>query len=113
MLAPPRTLSAGLDWKGRGPDVVLQALAANLTRRGGTLMRGTRAVRLRTEGRRCVGVAAERGAETIDVHAENVLLADGGFQGNPPLVRRFISPRPDCLTQRSAGTGAGRRAHHG
>src|SRR4029077_18679492 len=24
VLAPPRTLSAGLDWKGRGPDVVLQ-----------------------------------------------------------------------------------------
>src|SRR5215475_3868073 len=34
MLAPPRTLSAGLDWKGRGPDVVLQTLRANLKRRG-------------------------------------------------------------------------------
>src|SRR5712692_3235749 len=45
VLAPPRTMSAGLDWKGRGPDVTLQALGANLKRRGGTLMLGTRATR--------------------------------------------------------------------
>ncbi|HEY3639567.1 MAG TPA: FAD-binding protein, partial [Xanthobacteraceae bacterium] len=32
---------------------------------------------------------------------------DGGFQGNAQLVQRFISPRPDCLTQRSAGSGQG------
>ena len=38
VLAPPRTLSAGLDWKGRGPDVVLQALRANLKRRDGEVM---------------------------------------------------------------------------
>src|SRR5580692_5250954 len=30
MLAPPRTLSAGLDWRGRGPDVLLRTLAGNL-----------------------------------------------------------------------------------
>jgi fumarate reductase flavoprotein subunit len=47
VLAPPRTLSAGLDWKGRGPDVVLQALRANLTRRGGEIMLATRARALR------------------------------------------------------------------
>jgi hypothetical protein len=38
---------------------------------------------------------------------ECIVLADGGFQGNAQLVQRFISPRPDCLTQRSAGTGQG------
>src|SRR5262249_22729204 len=53
MLAPPRALSAGLDWQGRGPDVILQTLAANLKRRGGTLMQGTRARRLRMENGRC------------------------------------------------------------
>ena len=30
MLAPPRALTAGLGWKGRGPDVVLQTLGHTL-----------------------------------------------------------------------------------
>ena len=104
--SPPRTLSAGLDWQGRGPDVILQTLGANLKRRGGTLMRGTRARRLRMEQGRCIGLIAEQNGQSVEVEA-TVLLADGGFQGNPDLVRRFISPRPDALTQRNAGSGAG------
>jgi len=107
MLAPPRRLAAGLDWPGRGPDVVLQALGANLKRRGGTLMLGTRARRLHMENGRCVGLTAEQNGQTLTIDAASVLLADGGFQGNPELVRRFISPRPEALTQRNAGTGQG------
>jgi len=103
MLAPPRTLAAGLDWQGRGPDVLLQTLAKNFTRRGGKLLLGTRARALRMEGGRCVGLAAEQ----LTIDATTVLLADGGFQGNPDLVRRFISPQPEALVQRNAGTGAG------
>jgi fumarate reductase flavoprotein subunit len=107
MLAPPRTLRAGLDWQGRGPDVLLQTLAGNLERRGGTLLLGARAHELRIEGKRCAGVVGRQGARTFDVKAASIVLADGGFQGNAQLVQRFISPRPDCLTQRSAGTGQG------
>ena len=107
MLAPPRTLCAGLDWKGRGPDVLLQTLATNLKKRGGMLMLATRARGLCMDGKRCTGVHAEQRDRTLAVHAANVLLADGGFQGNPQLVGRFISPRPDSLTQRSAGTAEG------
>jgi len=107
VLAPPRTLSAGLDWKGRGPDVVLQTLRANLARRGGTVMLETRATALLLEQGRCVGVIAQQAGHSLRIEAANVLLADGGFQGNPDLVRRFISPRPETLTQRNAGSGAG------
>jgi fumarate reductase flavoprotein subunit len=107
MLAPPRTLSAGLDWKGRGPDVLLQTLAENLKRRGGARLLGTRAQHLRLEGRRCVGIVARQGERSFEVKAQNVVLADGGFQGNPALVKRFISGKPEALTQRSAGTGQG------
>jgi fumarate reductase flavoprotein subunit len=107
MLAPPRALTAGLDWKGRGPDVLLQTLAGNLKRRGGTLLLGARAHGLRVEGKRCVGVAVRQGVRAFDANAGSVVLADGGFQGNPQLVARFISPRPDALTQRSAGSGQG------
>ena len=107
MLAPPRTLSAGLDWKGRGPDVVLQALGAHLKRRGGEIMLATSARALRMEHARCVGVSAEQGGHSLAIAAATVLLADGGFQANPDLVKRFISPRPDALTRRNAGSGAG------
>jgi len=106
-LAPPRTWSAGLDWQGRGPDVLLQTLAANLGKRGGTLLRGARAHELRLAGGRCTGVAVRQGARAFDVKAGSTVLADGGFQGNSQFVQRFISPRPECLTQRSAGTGRG------
>jgi fumarate reductase flavoprotein subunit len=107
MLAPPRTLSAGLDWRGRGPDVVLQTLRANLKRRGGDVMLGTRATALRMEQARCVGVIAQQDGRSLAIEATSVLLADGGFQGNAELVRRFISPRPEALTQRNAGSGCG------
>jgi fumarate reductase flavoprotein subunit len=107
VLAPPRTLSAGLDWKGRGPDVVLQALHANLKRRGGEIMLATRATALRMAQGRCVGVIAQQAGRALDIEATSVLLADGGFQANPDLVRRFISPRPEALTQRNAGSGCG------
>src|SRR5262249_12388450 len=96
-----------LDWKGRGPDVTLQILAANLKRRGGTLMLGTRALSLRMSGDCCAGVDARRGDEPVEVEAASVLLADGGVQGNPPLVRRFIPPKPESRTQPNPPTGQG------
>jgi fumarate reductase flavoprotein subunit len=111
MLAPPRILKAGLDWQGRGPDVLLQTLAGNLKGRGGTLLLGARAQALRIEDGRCIGVSVHQGERTFEVQAANTVLADGGFQGNAQLVQRFISPRPDCLTQRSAGTGRGCADH--
>src|SRR5262245_43621480 len=80
-LAPPRRLIAGLDWPGRGPDVLLQELGKNLKRRGGTLMLGTRARRLRMENGRCIGLVADQNGQTLTIDAANVLLADGGFQG--------------------------------
>src|SRR5262245_50833677 len=88
VLAPPRELTAGLDWQGRGPDVVLQTLVANFERRGGILMLGTRALGLRMDGKTCTGIDAQRGNETFSIEARSTLLADGGFQGNPELVRR-------------------------
>lgn len=107
MLAPPRTLSAGLDWKGRGPDVLLGTLTANLEKRGGALMLGTRARTLRLDGARCIGVTAQQGERSFEVAAASTLLADGGFQANPQLVARFISQQPDRLTQRNAGSSQG------
>lgn len=104
MLAPPRALKPGLDWQDRGADRMLKQLAARLAERGGTLRTGARATELITQDGRVCGVVVN-GTERIA--ARCVVLADGGFQGNGDMVRRFICPRPEALVQRSAGSSHG------
>jgi len=104
MLAPPRPLVGGIDWQGRGPDVLLRLLGEKLAEKGGTLRLGARTVALRMEGGRCTGVELESG-ETIAARA--VLVADGGFQSNLDMLRQHITAQPDKVKQRGAGTGMG------
>ena len=56
---------------------------------------------------RCVGVVAESVDATHRIEARAVVIADGGFQANLELVKRFISPHPERLLQRNAKTGRG------
>jgi fumarate reductase flavoprotein subunit len=105
MLAPARNLGAGLDWDGRGADRLMQRLEENLLRRGGTVMRGTKAEALIVKAGACAGVEASRGAERLRLAAGAVVIADGGFAANPELVRRWITPRPDRVLAR-VGPGA-------
>jgi len=125
VLAPPRPRTPGLEWKGRGPDMLLRALTANLEKRQGRLLRGVAAGDILTEGGRVAGVAAQNDggryaapAAGVDrppsseerratFRAPAVLIADGGFQGNAELVAEHISPKADALFQRGAGTGIG------
>src|SRR5215467_7643765 len=60
VLAPPRRLSAGLDWEGRGGDVVMRQLEHNLVKRGGQVMRGTEVTELVVESGTCRGVVARQ-----------------------------------------------------
>lgn len=107
VLAPPRPRGAGLDWKGRGPDVTLRRLTARLAERGGVLRLATRARELVFEGGVIAGVVAERAGARERIAAPAVVIADGGFQANMDLMRRFVSPRPESLLQRGAATGRG------
>ena len=107
VLAPPRPRRPGLDWKGRGPDVMLRNLTSRIEERGGTIRRGVRAREIVLADGRVVGVRAERQGETETIEAAAVVIADGGFQGDPELVKRFITSRPEGLFTRGAGTGCG------
>jgi fumarate reductase flavoprotein subunit len=107
MLVPPAAIGAGLRWPGRGPDQMLRRLGALLHARGGRAFRATRARELMMTGRRCVGVIADRPQGREIFAARAVVIADGGFQGDPELLRAFISPHPECLLMRHAGTGRG------
>ncbi len=107
VLAPPRPHTAGLIWEGRGPDVMLKQLCSRFVELGGTLSLETRAESLLTDGKRCIGVDAMCGTTRKRVDAAAVLLADGGFQANHPLLQQHIAPAPESLKQRGAANGTG------
>ncbi|WP_434106453.1 FAD-dependent oxidoreductase [Paraburkholderia caffeinilytica] len=95
-------------WRGKGCDLLLARLEASLVAAGGRFMRGARAQQLHMVGDRCKGVwVRQTDGSTHLIEASAVLLADGGFSGNAEMVRQYISPRPDQLCKRGAGTGMG------
>ncbi|OGA50265.1 MAG: hypothetical protein A3G24_17250 [Betaproteobacteria bacterium RIFCSPLOWO2_12_FULL_62_13] len=107
ILAPIRPPVTHLEWKGRGADVTLRMLEQNLVKRGGVVHRGTRAIALVMEGGSCRGVrVVSNNTETV-IRASAVVLADGGFQGNREMVLGHLTPRPEAVKQRGAGTGVG------
>jgi fumarate reductase flavoprotein subunit len=107
VLAPPGVRRPGLHWQGRGGDVLLNRLTERLRRAGGEIVYGARARRVTMLDGRCVGLEASIGDEDRSIGAGAVIIADGGFQGNTDLVRRYISPKPEKLCMRNAGTGKG------
>ena len=106
-LAPPVPRQPGLHWAGRAGDVMLRQLSGKLEALGGILRRGMRARELMMQDGRCVGIVAETIEGTQRIAARGVVLADGGFQANLDLVKRFISAHPERLLQRNAKTGRG------
>jgi fumarate reductase flavoprotein subunit len=107
IMAPPRRAQPGLDWKGRGPDDTLKRFAAKFQSLGGRIRYGCRATALRMDGDRCVGIEFDAGGKNESLAASAVVIADGGFQCDRELVRRFVSSSPDRIMQRNAGTGRG------
>lgn len=107
MLAPPRPLGGGLDWKGRGPDVFLRRLGELLAQFGGKLLLGRRGESLLTADGRCVGVEAVHEGESERYESRGVVLADGGFQADLDMLRKHIAPMAEAVKQRGAATGTG------
>src|SRR5215510_4844225 len=105
VLAPPRRLIAGLDWEGRGGDVVMRQLEHNLVKRGGQLMRGTEVTELVVENGDCRGVIARQNGASVRIEARAVVIADGGFAANPQMVAQYITPRAERVLAR-VGPGA-------
>lgn len=107
VLAPPRPLTPGLDWNGRGPDVTLRILMDNFRRRGGQVFYGSVATELIERDGVCVGLKASSRGKELAFEGKAVLIADGGFQANLELLRQSISPQPEKLLQRGAGNARG------
>ena len=107
VLAPPSRTGPGLDWEGRGGDVLLRTLEASLQKRGGSIRRGTRARRMEIGRDQILRIEADASGTTARFEATAVVLADGGFPADPELVRANITRTPDKLQQRNARTATG------
>ncbi|MGI4816029.1 MAG: FAD-dependent oxidoreductase [Janthinobacterium lividum] len=107
VLSPPSLQRVGSDWRGRGGDVLLRTMGANLLKHGGQLLRGHRALELTMADGRCTGVKGQAGDQHFEISAKSVVIADGGFQCDADLVRDNISPAPEKVLQRNAGSGLG------
>jgi fumarate reductase flavoprotein subunit len=110
VLAPVRPNRAGIVWEGRGCDVTLRRLHAEFLRRGGIFHGHTAARELVFENARVVGLVAERQepAARLVIGSRAVILADGGFAANTPLLRKYAKlDRPERLAARGAGSGMG------
>jgi fumarate reductase flavoprotein subunit len=107
VLSPPSLQRVGADWRGRGGDVLLRTLGALLKKSGGELLRGHRALELFVADARCTGVKGQMETGSFEVLARCTVIADGGFQCDPDLLRESISPMPDRVLQRNARSGLG------
>jgi fumarate reductase flavoprotein subunit len=101
VLAPPRRLQAGLDWEGRGADVLMRQLEAQIKERGGEVLRGTKAEALIVTNGACAGVEAARNGEQLRIDAKAVVIADGGFPANRDMIAKYITPRADRVLCRA------------
>jgi len=107
VLAPPAVARSGRPWQGRGADVLLRRLEAALVELGGVVHRGHRARSLIMKDGRCTGLRSEGPDGAMEVRCAAAVLADGGFQADPQLLRRYVTPQPDALVQRNGRTGRG------
>ncbi len=104
MLAPLRDLADAHAWHDRGPHRMMQRLQEAFVRGGGTIRSSTRARELVVTNGAVTGVLLANG-EQIDATA--VVIADGGYQANPELRKRFIGPAADRIFLRAPRNGQG------
>lgn len=107
VLAPFPNNGYGLAWQGRGGDVALRTLTATLEAKGGVVKRGHRAVSMDLKASGGPLLEVEADGKRFTLSARRIVIADGGFSGNPDMVRQYISKKPEALLQRGAGTGRG------
>ena len=110
-MAPQGRTQPGLSWKGLAGDVLLQTLADRFQQRGGEMVLDSRAVSLMTQNGACTGVRVNvncsKSPSQVALNAKAVFIADGGFQSNLDLLKKYITPKPQDLKQRGGATGTG------
>lgn len=93
-----------LEW-GRARKIDIEALFAawseKVTVAGGVLLTNVSDVDLLRDGRRVTGVSFRHSGEAHEASAHAIVLATGGFQGDPALKQMFIGDGADSIGVRS------------
>ena len=100
-----------MTWEGLGADRLIDRLEQRIKELGGESQRGVKLTGLMVED----GVVSGVTAQTPDgptYRAKAVVLADGGFESNKDMLRRYITPHPENIQMRApeSGNGDGMRA---
>lgn len=91
VLMPPREAVIGRVFAGSGPDKMLTKMWQTFLEQVGTFLPSHRVIDLDSEGGAITGVFAQTPRGPAHIAGKAVLLADGGFQGNPELVETYIT----------------------
>jgi succinate dehydrogenase/fumarate reductase flavoprotein subunit len=99
--------------EGRQIDVwgFMRAASAAVEANGGHVVGDAHVRRLVVEARAVVGAIVEQEGEDVEIRAASTVLATGGFQADPDLVRKHIRPDWEHIVVRSnpMSTGDGIR----
>ncbi len=105
VFAPVRVTEPGMRYAGFGVTNFLTAQREAFVRRGGRVIQPGRARSLSRDTDAWQLEVQRPGSALECVRALSVVLADGGFQANPALLRRYVGT--DRVRRRAAGTGSG------
>lgn len=96
-----------MEWEGLGADRLIDRLEARTKELGGETLRGRAVTDLIVEDGRVRGVVADGPHGREEYRANSVVLADGGFEANQEMMRRYITPHPENLKLRGTESGHG------
>ena len=94
-------------WQGLGADRLIDRLEARVRELGGESRRGATVTGLIVEDGAVRGVTAQTPDGPKSYRAKAVLLADGGFESNKDMMRRYIAPHPEHIHMRAPESGNG------
>ena len=94
--------------RAAAPDLAMRNLHFRFIQQGGTIYYGARAQSLARsgDGKRWT-VSAAGAAGDLQLEAQAVVIADGGFQANPELVDRYLWPQASRGSLRALLTATG------
>lgn len=96
-----------MEWEGLGADRLIDRLEQRTKELGGDSIRGAKMSGLIMENGAVRGVNVETYDGNRSYRAKAVVLADGGFESNKDMLRRFIAPHPENLHIRAPESGNG------
>lgn len=96
-----------MEWEDLGADRLITRLEERVKELGGESIRGARVTGLIIEDGQVRGVKAQTAEGEKPFRAKAVVLADGGFEANKDMLKRFVTSHPEHLHMRAPDSGYG------